>query len=727
MAGWPLNLRRLKPTIHCHSRIAANPLFRLAHSQLTQLFQTCKGKHARTQRLAVHLAVDPDIIAIDKTGQGYRLAIQQQGSIEITGASPIGLLYGVQTLIQLCEQCADKLPFLEIKDWPDYEYRLSANWLQNCEVARWGFDRGQGLEKFIADGKRQIDLALKHKINLIYFDCSYADARTEMFPGYSRVAATLNRYARQRSIRLMTGIVTACGMINRRTYPRGRPYQCLTRIIQGQTIPDPPYGGWCWTSRQAWDIKCTKIQRYVQANEPGALYIHSIDIARFKDVAASWKTRCPQCHEAWPDDDVTSPQGMAGAYAYVDNLMLDAIFSVKNKRTGYDARRDCLVCLIAPAYGLYFQNDADWQGEIRYFEQLSRNLKYVDNVQIGIREQGFNQTNSRARVGELAARLRRNAKGHGVFVDVFAGYPGGGCTTKYPGSGFVYYRPIQPLPVIYHTFAGAATVASMEAHADYEAHTILCNNFAWNANPDGAAPLLRNYREWQNIYEGAYRGFYYPDGIYGDHGMLPAICRNLYGARAGQMIAQAYRLRSIDEDEALPLFQLEALGLMRADWKPTLAPAVHLAWRRRWERIELLTREARRLMQAGRSQEDFISSAAATVDWQIKVLILGEIMTAFLKNEAALFAKKEMPARLSRRKVCQKLLRDAHRHIHDHFPSDTLQLFRPAVKCLTASKYTPNDPILYPNNGLLSNMCLWNDLLNSFELELNNLKPANSP
>jgi|GEM_PF-1630987 len=726
LAHADLNIRGLTPLIRSAIVGTDHPMVRLALQQLEELCKTIKVGRRQSGRLTIRVAIDPHAIAEDKTGQGYRLCVTPNPSIDITGTAPLGLLYGVQTFAQLYEQTGVRLPYVEIADWPDYEYRLSANWVQNCEVARWCFDRGQGIKRFVEDGKRRIDWALKYKINMIYFDFSYGDGRAEMFPGYSRILSTLNRYARERGIRLMTGLVTSCGMINRKSYPDGPPYQCLTRNIQGEDVGDPPYGGWCWSNQPAWRIKCDKIRRYVQANEPGTLYLHSFDIARYKDVAASWKSRCPQCRRQWPDDAIASPRGMAGAFAHVDNLMLDAVFGVKNKRTGYDARRDCIVHLVSPAYGFYFEDDADWKEEIRYYEQLSRGLKYVVNVQFGIREQGFNKNADTLRVKELAESLRRNGKGHGVFVDVFAGYPGGGNTHKSPGQGFAYYRPIQPLPAIYSSFEGAATVASMEAHADFDVHAILCNQYAWNSRPAFHTEPIRNYREWKNIYEGAYRGFYYPNEIYGCHGLVRRICQSLYGRNAGRYIAEAYSLRAIDEDEALPLFQPESLGPVRATWKVGLAPEQQEAWRRRWEQIEQVTREACQLMRTGRSQGDFNRVQAQTIDWQINVLALGLKMTLFLKLEADICARPGQKDARHLIQTCRRSLHAMARFIRTQFPPDTKQFFQQCDMNTSDGKYTPNDATLYPDNGLLSNMRLWKNILRTFEAELNECGAKNA-
>ncbi len=200
-------------------------MIKLSTEYLSRLFDT-SGPEDRRAPLVITLSVDENILE-DATGQAYILTNDCSGTISIVGSSANGVLYGVQTLTQIYEQATPNLPKFEVEDWPDYKYRLAANWLQNYEVARWGYDRGQGIAKFIEAGKQRIDWALKYKINMIYLDCSYADFRIQMFPGFSQIASTLNRYARERGIRLMSGGTTAFGMRNRTSYPDGETYPCM--------------------------------------------------------------------------------------------------------------------------------------------------------------------------------------------------------------------------------------------------------------------------------------------------------------------------------------------------------------------------------------------------------------------------------------------------------------------------------------------------------------------
>jgi hexosaminidase len=54
--------------------------------------------------------------------QGYELSIDNNGVL-VCAATPQGLFYGAQTLLQLITACPGGLPHLKIMDWPDYQRR----------------------------------------------------------------------------------------------------------------------------------------------------------------------------------------------------------------------------------------------------------------------------------------------------------------------------------------------------------------------------------------------------------------------------------------------------------------------------------------------------------------------------------------------------------------------------------------------------------------------------
>lgn len=67
----------------------------------------------------VTLAAHPKV---DIAEQGYRLDVNDAG-IFVHATSPAGVFYGVCTLCQLLAQCDDEVPFVAIRDWPDFATR----------------------------------------------------------------------------------------------------------------------------------------------------------------------------------------------------------------------------------------------------------------------------------------------------------------------------------------------------------------------------------------------------------------------------------------------------------------------------------------------------------------------------------------------------------------------------------------------------------------------------
>ncbi len=117
-----------------------------------------EGASAKTIRLAVtpnavDTGTDPDV-----RPQGYRLRITDS-AVEITGNGDAGLLYGVQTFLQLLKPHAGalELPLVSIEDWPRLQLRF----------LHWDAKHQQGR---MATLKRHLDWAVRFKANMIGFE-----------------------------------------------------------------------------------------------------------------------------------------------------------------------------------------------------------------------------------------------------------------------------------------------------------------------------------------------------------------------------------------------------------------------------------------------------------------------------------------------------------------------------------------------------------------------------
>ncbi len=162
-------------------------------------------------------------------------------AIWVVGGGPIGVLYGAATVSQLLHKngAAVDAAGAYIRDYPDFEFRASADWLLNIEASRWALDRGQGLEAYGRLVRQKLDQAARFKINAALIDGFGWDIEQRV-AGYAPLMRDLNQYARQRGIHLQYGGYGAAYdmaqrkneyhgkvFLNRESYPNGAVYQCL--------------------------------------------------------------------------------------------------------------------------------------------------------------------------------------------------------------------------------------------------------------------------------------------------------------------------------------------------------------------------------------------------------------------------------------------------------------------------------------------------------------------
>ena len=101
-----------------------------------------------------------------ETEQSYVIRIAERDAF-LVGSTDQGALYAAATLIQLLESRSGRLELarVHIRDFPDIKYREAADWLQNVEGNRWGYDYGDGQANFLRRIQRKLDFCLKYKIN----------------------------------------------------------------------------------------------------------------------------------------------------------------------------------------------------------------------------------------------------------------------------------------------------------------------------------------------------------------------------------------------------------------------------------------------------------------------------------------------------------------------------------------------------------------------------------
>lgn len=139
-------------------------------------------------------------LAPEYEDQAYQLVINKD-QIKVTGKDGAGVLYGIQTLCQIIEQCGSILPCMEIADSPAFLHR------------GYYLDQTRGRVLKSESLKRIVDLLARYKINefQLYIEHTY------LFRGFSEMwrdetpltaqeILELDRYCRERYIELIPSL-----------------------------------------------------------------------------------------------------------------------------------------------------------------------------------------------------------------------------------------------------------------------------------------------------------------------------------------------------------------------------------------------------------------------------------------------------------------------------------------------------------------------------------------
>jgi hypothetical protein len=494
-----------------------------------------------------------------RSEQAYVLCSEGK-RIVIVGGSAQGTLYGAMTFLQLLQGDRARLsvPQVHIRDWPDFRYRVAENWTYTEGRMHWGrgwcYDWGEGQEAYRKRAESIFDRCLRYKINMICFSAGFGESFSQMWnPDEFPVQKELNRLADERGIKLMIGgygIATDDEqLLNRKSYPDGEPYLCLTTQNMGNC-----------RSNEALTRKIQEqFREYVRKTEPRALYIHHEDSDTYASAEWLWKHRCEQCRRRWPNEEMAAADGAAGAFTEGYNALCDAIFSVKNAGTGYDAARDCLVVLVAPTYTAAQESDAVWDKQLAYWKTVSGLLKHRKNVCIGIREQFLRGDNHQRRILEMSNAIRQEGDGPGMFLFFVSN-----ASLYCMGPLFV------PVPAAMSKLNEGAEVAYYMCGKIFQEPQILMNAaHMWNtdslaacATPESASECLELYRRYAERKAD-------PPGVFGEGGFLELACQRLYGNEAGKPMERLHAMKTQPICFARELYIWGRAGLYY-DWTPEL-------------------------------------------------------------------------------------------------------------------------------------------------------------
>jgi len=481
--------------------------------------------------------------------QGYILAAQPDKPLLLYAQSPLGCLYAVESLLQLIEKKPDGV-YLDntiIIDYPDFLYRGNT-WLIGVEASFWSYDFGDGTDAYKRRFVEKLDMLAQYKVNAVLVDG--LGWSINKFPGYAGLMQCVNREARKRGVHIMTsGYGSGYGAaspgngnlhqgevhLNRYSYPDGEIYACQgmnylpehKQLIQGS----------CLSNEALYECKERELKQFVENVEPGAMYIHHIDEHLISGL--HWKKRCPKCREIWPNDAYDAPDGAAGAYAYHYNHLARALNSVK--KDGYDAEKDLLPLMVSPGYTWYFDTDNQWRLSVNYWTQVAKLIE-AENVIITLREQYYD--NAASPQGYATRRrfdILREA------FDIHAPKVKTGCIYFGGSDGYYSDRNYTAVPVYHYTQLGIDGLFYAGGHAFQEPFQLLNAEYMWNSKksafynvPKKKQP--RNYFDAMAAEKAACYGVFRPEKLFGRDGFLNIACERLYGGKAGEIMAEAFRI-----------------------------------------------------------------------------------------------------------------------------------------------------------------------------------------
>ena len=481
-------------------------------------------------------------------GQSYVIRTPDEQSIWVIGSTDQGVLLGVLTVLQLISKTADgvKLNGVYVRDYPDFQYRNAANWLLNGEGTRWSLDRGQGIEDYKRVCQRKMDDALRFKINMITFD-GFGWGLERRFKGYGELMRDVNKYARARGIHLVFGGYGAGygfsyqkgplyeeapyldkAFENRESYPYGPTYQCMG-FPESRSGVDPSTLGTCRGNEELNRLKAEELRKFVEAAEPGALYIHHEDFGGYRGTEGIWQKRCPRCRSRWPNNSLQAKDGGAGGLANGYSALTRAVQSVKNPATGYDASRDCEIILVSPVYEPDSPSSDDWSNVLDLWKNIALQLPRADNLQVCFREV-FPQEYG----GETwIAAFNSVMASAGVNLGAYMFFLGG-------ADNYATSRNLSGAPAMDAEFFGARSIFNMSGHFFNEPQAAINAEYAWNTHSTGLARKPGKHHEIVELYHRYMFEPGQPSEVFGAGGIYELACKLLYGLRAASIMASYF-------------------------------------------------------------------------------------------------------------------------------------------------------------------------------------------
>ncbi len=640
------------------------------------------------------------------TGQEYVLWVDPANrSIYLIGSGGQGVLYAAVSLTQLIKGAAGEIQIegCQIRDHPDFEYRLAADWLMNVEIDRWSYDWGDGIEAYSKRIKRKLDLCLRQKINMVLFH-GYGWG-TDLFPEFPALMQELNQYARQRGIHLVTGGYGASyGMsyqggplyeeapylgklfLNRESYPEGKVYECMGFPRTRKGGMNPRTTGSCRANSDLNRLKAEELRNYVAKTEPGGLYIHFEDFGGFKGTQGSWLQRCDRCRARWPNDDLKAPDGGAGGLAHGYRELIEAVFSVKNPDTGYDASRDCIVVPISPVYITDSRSPADWENVVELWEETARLLPASRNIQIGFREIFPQQDTARRFVDDYNQAMERADRPFKMFMFFCSG-----------ANYFYNDYPVVSSPALNAAFLGAGTIYDGGNGFNQEPLQWIDAEYSWNVQSTGFYRDPKSYETAMTIRLDLQHNRVWPEEIFGQGGLLERACIRLYGEKAAPSMVRFNTLfEEASADETPPrmwprLYPLTAmwrnLAVDRRTWGRQIEHVrlvqfmkehqlsvddLHSRLVSRWRKWERVTRQGGRLLEQALRVTGPYEESRADLEHLLSTVQLGVRFADLISNLHSYFIMTPGMAKEVQRELIRVQSERLEVFVRNQFGTETL-------------------------------------------------------
>jgi len=526
----------------------------------------------------------------DHYGQSYVIRTPDTKSVWVVGSTDEGVLLGAMSVFQLIHDAGGGIEIsgVYVRDYPDFRFRAAADWLLNGEANRWALERGQGPDAYKRLCERKLDEALRFKINMVVFD-GFGWGLKQRFAGYGPLMRSLNQYARARGIYLVFGGYGASyGMTyqtgplyestsylgevfkNRESYPDGPTYECMgySRAKKGV---NPRIQGSCRANDELNKLKADELRKFVEAVEPGALYIHHEDFGDIHETQAGWLQRCERCRKRWPNDSLEAPDGGAAGLAHGYSALINAVNSVQSAADGYDASRDCAIILVSPVYMAESQPSDDWSQVLELWKNIGLQLPQAKNVLICFREifpTGYGGEKWLTAFNSVANNAHLSL---GTYLFFLGG-----------ADGYSTDNPLSATPAMNAMFRGATGIYNFSGDFYDEPMQVINAEYSWNTRSTGffrdparyeaAVQLWRQYMSE----EGA------PPELFGAGGVYEQACNLLYGPKAGPIMARYYRESAYVPDTDGERMTGQAPASIRSSYLPMVwdrAYAIPMHWR----------------------------------------------------------------------------------------------------------------------------------------------------